>query len=385
MPDGKIAELTQRMVENAGSAMTRRSYRSVTGQTLHYLVRPHTHIPRTPIEHEAAWRGDELQDDDRWIERLDDDALEEIERALQVAEGTGKDIREMTATDFPLPTLGRRIRRWRQAVHDGLGVQVVRGVPVQRWSQRQAQIFFWCLGQHLGVPGVQNREGDILGHVRSTGASYDDSAIRGYKTDAHLAYHCDAADAVGLLCLHPAKEGGRSRFVSSVTVYNEFLERRPDLVDRLFEPFHLDTRGDGGLNFFPISPCRYADGILRTFYHGDYFRTSARQPGAPSLSSLDHEVLDTYDAITNEPGVFLEMDFEPGDIQLLSNHTVLHSRTGFVDYEDPAKKRHLLRLWLSFDTTTSWRARPSKVAEGARLLGELVRGRIRDRNHVPKT
>lgn len=360
----------------------RPSYNSVTTQALHYLIRPHTHIPEVPLRVEAAWRGDELQRDKRWIDRLDAAAIDEIERALALAEKRGLEPKELTVADFPLEGLRSRIDRWRRAVHDGLGVQVIRRIPVERWTQRQAEIFFWCLGQHLGVPGVQNREGDILGHVRDTGASYDEGDVRGFKTSAHLAYHCDAADAVGLLCLNTARQGGRSRFASSVTVFNELLVRRPDLVKRLFEPFHLDTRGDGKLNFFPIPPCRFADGVLRTFYHGDYFRTSAQQPGAPQLSTFDHEVLDAYDAITNEEGVYVEMDFEPGDIQLLSNHTVLHSRTAYIDHDEPEKKRHLLRLWLSFNSKISVNAQPSRIGEGARLLVELAKGRLRDRRHI---
>ena len=40
------------------------------------------------------------------------------------------------------------------------------------------------------------------------------------------------------------------------------------------------------------------------------------------------------------------MQFEPGDIQLLSNHFTLHARTAYED--DPERRpRHLLRLWLS--------------------------------------
>lgn len=49
--------------------------------------------------------------------------------------------------------------------------------------------------------------------------------------------------------------------------------------------------------------------MLRTFYHGDYYRTSALQPGAQQLTELEHDVLDTYDAITNEAGVYLSSSF----------------------------------------------------------------------------
>lgn len=45
----------------------------------------------------------------------------------------------------------------------------------------------------------------------------------------------------------------------------------------------------------------------------------------------------------------LRMDYvlQPGEIQLLSNHTVLHARDSFKDdAKDVSKRRHLLRLWL---------------------------------------
>jgi hypothetical protein len=43
------------------------------------------------------------------------------------------------------------------------------------------------------------------------------------------------------------------------------------------------------------------------------------------------------------------MSFEPGDIQLISNHVILHARSEYQDWPEPARKRHLLRLWLSLD------------------------------------
>ena len=41
------------------------------------------------------------------------------------------------------------------------------------------------------------------------------------------------------------------------------------------------------------------------------------------------------------------MDFKVGDIQLLNNHTTLHARTDFEDFDEPERKRRLLRLWLN--------------------------------------
>jgi hypothetical protein len=138
--------------------------------------------------------------------------------------------------------------------------------------------------------------------------------------------------------------------VSSVSVYNELLRRRPDLVDRLYEPFRLDTRDEqvnGNLPYVPVPPCRNADGVLRTFYHSDYFRSVVRHPEVPPFTETERTLLDLYESIASSADLYLDMMFEPGDIQLLSNHFVLHARTAYEDGGEGGGKRHLLRLWLS--------------------------------------
>src|SRR5205085_6874970 len=130
----------------------------------------------------------------------------------------------------PLPTLGTRAREWTDLVHHGRGFILVRGVPVKDWTQTESELFFWCLGQHLGLPGAQNPQNDLLGHVRDQRTGED---VRFYRTNKALAVHCDTADVVGLLCLKKARSGGLSRIASSVAVYNELLKRRPDLAPRL--------------------------------------------------------------------------------------------------------------------------------------------------------
>ena len=96
----------------------------------------------------------------------------------------------------------------------------------------------------------------------------------------------------------------------------------------------------------PAIPCRHAAGRLRTFYHSDYFRSAARHADAP-VGTCERELFDVYEAIASEPGIHLDMQFEPGDVQLVSNHVVLHARTAYEDWPEPGRKRHLLRLWLS--------------------------------------
>ena len=326
------------------------SYFSYAEQAQHYFARPHEKPAHAPLEAPAAWRGPDMGGRDEWRARLDEAQVAEIEAALASAKATGKPAGEMMAADFPLPRLSAEVDRWRSEIVSGRGFQVVSGVPVERWSQADSELFFWCLGLHMGRPGAQNPQGDLLGHVTDTGDDASDPFVRLYRTSSNIAYHCDAADVVGLLCLRAARSGGASRIVSSLTVYNELLERRPDLVDRLYEPFLLDVRNEdasGAIHYLPIPPCRFADGRLRTFYHSDYFRSVVRHDGVPALTHDEQSLLDFYEEIASSPRLYFDMDFEPGDIQWLSNHTNLHSRTAYEDH--PERKRHLLRLWLSIE------------------------------------
>ncbi len=353
-------------------------YKSLKAQSLHYFSRPHRRPLRTPFPGPAAWRGSKLvTTPEQWCAELTEAEVDELLEAVRRAEGTGKPTRDLTAAEFPLPLLARRIGEWRREVGDGRGFQLIRGAPVDRWSQSQAEVFFWCFGLHLGTPGTQNPEGDLLGHVVDTGEDPAARTVRRYRTSANIAYHCDAADVVGLLCLRKAKTGGQSRIVSSVSVYNALLDARPDLVERLYEPFMLDAHGEGGLDYFPVSPCRYAGGRLRTFYHSDYFRSAMAYEDVPRFTKREQELVDLYEKIASSSELYLDMDLEPGDIQLVSNHTVLHARTGYEDFEQPEKKRHLLRLWLSLEEPMPLAERALRTASAAGFAAAFVRYRAR--------
>jgi len=333
---------------NRETVVSEPAYLPFLQQTLRYFNRPHEGPARSPVASPAAWKREDLEGRP-WRIRLSRDDVVELQQALATWTATGLPLADMRREDFPLPTLAAKIAAWRDEVANGRGLQVISGVPVDGWSVDEASAFFWGLGQHLGHPGAQNRKGDLLGHVRDTGADKTDRYVRQYMTTQDIQFHCDAADVVGLLCLRKAQSGGLSRIASSVSVYNELLRRRPDLALRLFEAFMLDTRDEAeanGLKALPVPPCRYADGVLRTFWHSEYFRSSQRHEGI-RLTTAENELLDLYDEIASSPEFFVDMELEPGDVQLLSNHTVIHARTQYEDYAQEDRKRHLLRLWIT--------------------------------------
>ncbi|MCB9597046.1 MAG: TauD/TfdA family dioxygenase [Sandaracinaceae bacterium] len=343
--------------------------RSVHVQTIHYLGRPHVAIPRRPVGGAAAWVAADHRDEARWTHALAAEEIAEAERALRTSAAI--ELRRLRAEDFPLPRLAPHVAAWRRELTSGRGFLRIRGVPTDRWSPDEVERFYWALGKHLGIPGAQNADGHLLGHVRDERLDAD-GRVRQYKTREAINYHCDAADVVGLLCLRPAKEGGRSRIASSVTVFDRLLGERPDLIPALFEPTHVDTRGDGGVDSFCVRPCAFHAGRLRTFYHGEYFRTVTRYPGIPPLSEAKAALLDRYDALAASDELHLEMELAPGDIQLISNHTIVHSRTGYVDHEDLAARRHLLRLWLSIEEPASWTERALRARAVTEVTARFV-------------
>jgi hypothetical protein len=316
---------------------------SIAEQSAHFLAREHTGRPTGPVLGPSAWTGAELGPPDVWAERLTPELISSLETKMTTLEGRSVD--GLTMADAVLPGFEAHVDGWREELLRGRGILVLKGVPVDRWSPAQQQLFMRLLGLQFGRLGYQNPQGDVIGEVRDTGADKRDRFARLYATAGEFRFHCDASDLVGLLCVRPAAEGGQSKVASSVTVYNELLRRRPDLAARMFEPIALDLRNEQQPDAPPvayIAPCAYADGVLKTLYLSDYFRTAARHIDLPPK---DLELFDLYDAIAEEPGIGLSFFLEPGDVQILYNHTMLHARTAFRDA--PGEERLLLRFLVS--------------------------------------
>jgi hypothetical protein len=304
-------------------------------------------IPPT-IVGPSAWYGPAVAQRSDWVESLSSTDLAEIESAshrLARVESEGKALRR---DDFPLPTLGPRLGRILEEVLDGRGFVLLRGLPVLSWGQRLSALAFLGIGLHWGSLRAQNRQGHLLGHVKDLGLSSQDPQVRIYQTKERQNYHTDSCDVVGLLCLQPAKAGGRSSLVSSVTVFNEMRDRRPDLARVLFEPIETDRRSEvpaGRKPYFCIPVFNWYEGFLSAIYHRSYIESARRFPDVAPLTDKQIEALDLFDALANDPALCFQMEFQTGDIQLVHNHTMLHDRTAFEDW--PERKRHLLRLWLA--------------------------------------
>ena len=307
---------------------------------------------RQPIEGPSAWFAADMRvRETEWSYRLSPAEIAEIEAALRSVQARGLDTADINRENFPLPTLGPVLDRLRADVLDGRGFALLRGVPVEGRPIAESAAIYWAIGAHVGSARSQNAKGHLLGHVYDLGgSSATDPTIRSYATSERQNFHIDRCDVVALLCLRRAKSGGLSAIASSMTVHNVMLARRPDLLDRLYRPFPVDRRGEvpeGKAPFYEAPVFNPHAGTLSVLYSRLHIGSSQRFPAARRLTQEDIEALDMLGALADDPELRLDMNFMPGDIQFLHNHTILHARTGYEDWPEAERKRHLLRLWLA--------------------------------------
>jgi len=331
-------------------------------------------MPTTPCVGPDVWTGATLAGSPtlwRWqltaaqLAELDAAADRLIARGWPALDPVGR----ADATSPALAALTGRVR----ADLFGRGFVVLRGLPVTGDPVRVAARL-WVLGRALGTPVPQNARGHLLGHVCDLGYDAADPATRLYQTNQRQGFHTDSADFVALLCLRTARGGGgRSSLASAAAVFNAVFAADPDLAGALFEPVPTDHRGEqptGARPWFEIPVLSFLDDQLTVIYQRRYIDSAARFDAAPRLTPRQRAALDAFDAALDDPALHLEMDLEPGDLQLIHNHQLLHDRTAFVDDPDPTQRRHLLRLWLCPPTgrrlPAAFAERYGSIAVGAR-------------------
>jgi hypothetical protein len=302
-----------------------------------------------PVSGAGVWYGADLAARIDWMRPFSAAEIAEIDAAVRAARGIP--FEELSPATFRLPRLGEALKGVLDQLLEGRGFILMRGLPVERMSREEQAIAYLGLGSWLGGFRSQNAKGHLLGHVKDLGLDITNPNVRYYQTSRRLEYHTDSVDIVGLLCLKTAKAGGESYLCSSMTVYNEVLARRPDLLPALFEPFPTDRRGEvpeGMKPWFDIPIFHWHAGRLSCIYVRQYIESAQRHfPEARRLTPEQRAAMDLVDDLCNDPAIHLKMDFRPGDIQLLHNHQILHSRGDFENWPEPERHRHLLRLWVA--------------------------------------
>ena len=334
------------------------------------------------FESPAAWRAAELQDDRRWLFSLDDGARRDLVRALDRARDPAKALLDYRRDDFDLGSAWPTIDAAFTEAKRGRGIALIRGLPRAGVDEQGFELLTWAIGLHAGVGRPQGKASHYISAVRDVGTVYRSATGRGYSSNAELDFHTDSADLVALSCYNKALSGGMSITTSSVAAHSAMAAEYPALVELLHAPVHFSRQGEQAADEPPSYPQPVFDearGLLFSKWNRNRVEAAQKIEGVPQLSAQHREALERFDALVRRPDLASTMFLEPGDLQLINSHVTLHSRTDFVDHDEPAKKRLLFRLWLAppdgDQLPESWRVCYKAVEPGT------VRGGIIGQQH----
>src|SRR3984893_15551535 len=307
-----------------------------------------------------AWLGRAMERSTEWIRPLSARAIIELDAAVDGLKQRGLAWPHFGRTDVPLPTFSRDLSSVLHELEDGRGFVLLRGIPVDRYTEGELKALYWGLGAHLGAARYQNAQGELIGEVRDENRLYGEvkeismdaklgrSSRSKARSSGPLRFHTDRCDVVTLLCVRQARAGGLSRIVSAVSVANAIRSRRPDLHALLCEDYWRSRQGEeagGERQVYALPLFATHQGKFTTQYSRTFVEAAQKLAGVPRLTAAQNEALDLHAAVCEE--LAFTMELRPGDLQLLNNHVVYHGRTAYEDENGRDRDRLLLRLWLA--------------------------------------
>jgi hypothetical protein len=304
---------------------------------------------RQAFDHPAVWYASDFPSKDEFAIDLDRRHAGAFESALGALRTSGLELSQMRPVHFPLDAIAQDVVAWRREMRDGRGLLLLRGFPLDGFEPDDIGLMYFGLGLHFGRPVSQSNMGDLIGHVVNIGGK--DSRERAYRNSLELNLHTDLCDYVAMLCLQPAWQGGISGYGSGLTVHNEMLAERPELLEPLYTGYHLHRFGQQLPGESLLTPERVpvfsiVDGkpsLIAMRHYSDL----AEEEGLTKLSPIEREALDYFDEVAARDDLRLELTIERGELVFCNNCLVMHNRSGFEDHPDDAlKRRHLMRLWL---------------------------------------
>ncbi|MEM8977536.1 MAG: TauD/TfdA family dioxygenase [Pseudomonadota bacterium] len=315
----------------------------------------------TAINHAAAWQTAQIGALDNAAIGFEHRHIEALKSALERWPHPLDRLDLVSTKSFQLSEIESEITQWKHELDDGRGLVAFKGFPVDDFGPSELRLVYLGLGCHFGRPTSQSAMGDLVGDVINIGDK--DRNERAYRSRRKLQLHTDRCDHIGMLCIRPALNGGESSCASALAIHNVMLEERPDLLACLYNGYFHHRFGEQAPGEPPVTPQRipifsFANKVATVIFIRGYIDLAVKE-GHVALSDDELAALNYFDDVANRPEIRLDYMMQAGDLNFMNNCHLLHSRSEFVDSDDPAKKRHLLRLWLRDD------GRP--ISQGAAL------------------
>ena len=307
--------------------------------------------PRSVQNTRLHWLSPDIRPDD-WRVEPGVEALREIDELANFLAANPLPVLQRRLEEFDLPACRETMASMKSILDDGVGFAVLDRLDLERHPPEIMLEVYWLLGQAIGRPVAQKWNGEMIYDVTDTGAAYA-YGTRGSRTSVELVFHTDNAfaralpDYVGLFCRQPAREGGISRFCSLYTVHERLRERFPAALERLYQPMLFDRQKEHREGAPPVCLAPFFSWRGERLFaraNTSLVRKGYEVAGKPPDAALA-DALDAVDEVCAAEELWYEAPLQRGQIQYLNNHEIGHYRSAFVDHDDPAKKRHLYRLW----------------------------------------
>lgn len=303
------------------------------------------------VHDERAWLAADVSPGDCVIP-VESDALVEIERLASDMRRAPLPLLLRAPEQFHMPALAALMAKAKAGLDGPLGIAVIDRLPLDELDTEAAKGIFWILGCLVGRPVAQKWDGTMLYDVTDTGQAYS-YGVRGSYTNVELVFHTDNAFAVtpphyvGLMCLHPALQGGVSRFCSLHAVHNRMLEGHPEELRRLYGCVLWDRQAEHAPDEPKVASApmfRYVDGELSARINVSLVRKGYEVAGCePDAETA--RALAALESVAEDPALWFELPIERGQLQYLNNRQIAHYRSAFRDHPDQTRKRHLIRTW----------------------------------------
>ena len=311
----------------------------------------------------AAWTREQLSPAD-WQVPVGDAAVHELDLALDRLRRAPARVESLRPDDFALTGCAAVMREVHARLVHGVGMAIVDRLPVERYTVDESRAVAWLLASLLGRVVAQKQDGVFLYDVRDTGKSLE-YGVRRSLTNLAQPFHTDGPwlartpAFVGLFCLQAADHGGLSRYTSLLTAHNELRQHHPELLPRLYEPFHWDRQAEHPADEpkFSAHPVFAVDGgSLSVRYYEDYVHKGYVLAGKP-LDVMGREALAAMREVVDAPAHWVEFRIETGQFQYLNNRLFAHCRTEFHDAPASGRRRHMIRVWLRDEGTADLEGR----------------------------
>lgn len=298
----------------------------------------------------AAWNPDQLREKKDWVFEVESVAASHVAKNIKNVFNPNKHFFDYDREEFDLEPILENIFIAAKKAYFGYGISLVKGLPRDLLNEKEFKLLIWALGLHLGVARPQGVASQYISEVKAIGMDYRSNAGRGYNSNAKLDFHTDGCDIVGLACYNKAKQGGQSLIASSVTAWEKLFFERPDLAEVAKGNFYFSHNeeqipGESPVYVQPLFDI--ADGYLFGKWNWNRVRTAQKLENIPILTPIQIECINYLEEILRRPDVLFSTWFEPGDLQFINNHVILHSRTSFKDFDEQYRKRLLIRIWIA--------------------------------------